>query len=57
MKKEEFEKLPVEEQKRLVIKRWKQVQCISMLLEHYTKDINLKIKAHRDYEKSYRSFT
>lgn len=50
MTKEEFIKLPEEEQKKLVIKRWKQVQCISMLVEHYTKDINLKIKAHRDYE-------
>ena len=47
---EEFEKLPTEEQKKFVIKQWKKVQAISMLVEHYTKDINLKIKAHRDYE-------
>ena len=45
MKKEEFIKLPEEEQKKLV-------QCVSMLLAHYTKDINLKIKAQRDYEKA-----
>lgn len=52
MTKEEFLKLPSEEQSRLVIKRWKQVQLLSSLLAHYTKDINLKIKAQRDYEKA-----
>lgn len=52
MTKEEFLKLPSEEQARLVIKRWKQVQLLSSLLTHYTKDINLKIKAQRDYEEA-----